>query len=86
MEEEEQQQQQEQEQEQEPEKEGRGREGVRLFGVRRIPFISKETYYTCVKRDPHMCQKRPTHVWRIPFISRGVQVQKKDCKFSGLVR
>ena len=23
--------------------------------------VSKETY-TCVKRDLHMCQKRPTHV------------------------
>ena len=60
MEEEEQQQQQEQEQEQEPEKEGRGREGVRLFGVRRIPFISKETYYTCVKRDLHMFGGSPS--------------------------
>ena len=39
------------------EEENAGREGVRLFGI-----------------------------WRIPFISRGVQVQKKDCKFSGLVR
>jgi len=47
--------------------------------------VSKETY-TCVKRDLHMCQKRPTHVSKETYacVKRDLHMcQKRHTHVSG---